>query len=207
MDRLMSQSFVRSPQQGQGGGNLPLDVFEQGDNYVVTTPLPGVKPDNVEISVLGDTLRIRAERRQSGQQGQQDQQDQTGQQARQGQQGQTGQQSHQHSPQGQQRQMGAQGGQQGQTSGDGNQQNQRWLMREQQYGFFERMVQLPTPVQADKAQAEFNDGILTITLPKAEHARERKIPVRAGSHGQEQEIPVETGGSSQKSKGSSQTTH
>jgi len=71
---------------------------------------------------------------------------------------------------------------------------QRWILREQRFGSFERMINLPTAVKADQANAEFADGILTITLPKAEHARERKIPVRA-SGGQEQEIPVETGDS------------
>lgn len=54
-----------------------------------------------------------------------------------------------------------------------------WQMREQRYGSFERSVMLPAPVSTDKAQAEFEDGILTITLPKVEEARPRTISVKA----------------------------
>ena len=54
-----------------------------------------------------------------------------------------------------------------------------WQMREQRWGAFERSVGLPAPVTADKAEAEFEDGILTITLPKAAEARSRSITVKA----------------------------
>ncbi|HLA08061.1 MAG TPA: Hsp20/alpha crystallin family protein, partial [Anaerolineales bacterium] len=43
-----------------------------------------------------------------------------------------------------------------------------WHIREQRWGSFERAVPLPTEVIADKAKAEFENGILTIILPKAE---------------------------------------
>ena len=54
-----------------------------------------------------------------------------------------------------------------------------WQMREQRWGAFERSVGLPAPVTADKAEAEFEDGILTISLPKAAEARSRSITVKA----------------------------
>jgi HSP20 family protein len=50
----------------------------------------------------------------------------------------------------------------------------RWS--ERSYGSFRRSVQLPD-VQPDKASASFKNGVLTITLPKAEHAKVRNIPV------------------------------
>jgi HSP20 family protein len=141
MDRLMSESFVRARGgEGAAGASLAVDIREEGDQFVVMAPVPGVRPDDVEITALGDTLRIRCERRESREEGGED---------------------------------------------------KRWILREQRFGSFERTVRLPTAVKADQANAEFADGILTIILPKAEHARERKIPVRAGA-GQEQEIPVET---------------
>jgi HSP20 family protein len=127
MDSLLQESVVR-PRSGAGGATavtLALDVEDRGDEFMITTPIPGMKPENVEISVLGDTLRIRAERRDERRE-----------------------------------------------EGDGK----RWLLREQHYGAFERAV------TADQANAEFTDGILTITLPKAEETRERRIPIQAAQN-------------------------
>ena len=155
MDRLLAESFV--PMRGEKGGSaaaLSVDVVEQGDNYVISAPVPGIAPDDVEITVLGDTLRIRGERRETKEQ-----------------------------------------------QGEG----QRWIMREQQFGAFERSIRLPTPVKPEAAKAEFRDGMLSITLPKTEEAKERRIPVNAGAGTSQQraeEIPVETG-----KQGGEETVH
>ena len=52
-------------------------------------------------------------------------------------------------------------------------------LREQRWGSFERTIALPTDVIADKAKAEFENGILTITLPKAEEVRPKSITIKA----------------------------
>jgi len=133
MDSLLQESIVR-PRAGSGGTTavtLALDIEERGDDFVITTPIPGMKPENVEISVLGDTLRIQAERRDELR-----------------------------------------------DEGDGK----RWLLREQHFGAFERTVTLPSAVKADQANAEFTDGVLTITLPKAEQTKERRIPIQAAQN-------------------------
>ena len=54
-----------------------------------------------------------------------------------------------------------------------------WHMREQRWGTFERAIALPTEVVADKAKAEFENGILTITLPKAEEVKPKVINIKA----------------------------
>ena len=54
-----------------------------------------------------------------------------------------------------------------------------WHIREQRWGSFQRSVALPTNVVSDKARAEFENGILTITLPKAQEVRPRMITVNA----------------------------
>ena len=54
-----------------------------------------------------------------------------------------------------------------------------WHMREQRWGSFERSVVLPTDVVADKTKAEFENGILTITLPKAEEVKPKVINIKA----------------------------
>ena len=48
---------------------------------------------------------------------------------------------------------------------------------ERLYGMFERSFRLPMSVQADKIQAEFKDGVLRLTLPKAEDAKPRQISI------------------------------
>jgi len=54
-----------------------------------------------------------------------------------------------------------------------------WHIREQRFGSFERSVILPTDVIADKAKAEFENGVLTISLPKAEEVKPKTITVKA----------------------------
>ena len=149
MNNLLEESFVR-PRQGVPAGGpagLALDVKEMPEAFVVTASVPGVGADDVDITVLGDTLRIRGERREETE--------------NQGEQG-------------------------------------RWLVRERRFGAFERTVTLPTTVKSDAATADFKDGVLTVTLPKADEAKPRSIPVRgAGAtqlSAQPQEIEVQAGG-------------
>jgi HSP20 family protein len=54
-----------------------------------------------------------------------------------------------------------------------------WHIREHRWGTFERSIALPTQVTADKAVADFENGILTITLPKAEEVKPKTISVKA----------------------------
>ncbi|MBN2386298.1 MAG: Hsp20/alpha crystallin family protein [Anaerolineales bacterium] len=58
-------------------------------------------------------------------------------------------------------------------------QDKTYHLRESRYGAFERTLRLPTEVESDKAKAEFEDGVLTITLPKAEAVRPKTITVKA----------------------------
>ncbi|HSL44830.1 MAG TPA: Hsp20/alpha crystallin family protein [Anaerolineales bacterium] len=58
-------------------------------------------------------------------------------------------------------------------------QDRAWHIREHRWGSFERSVSLPTEVTADKAVADFENGILTITLPKAEEVKPKTITVKA----------------------------
>ena len=52
-------------------------------------------------------------------------------------------------------------------------------MREQRWGAFERSIVLPTEVVADKAKADFENGVLTITLPKAEEVKPKTINIKS----------------------------
>ena len=153
MDSLLEQSFVRpSSEQGGGGFGLAIDVEDRDDAFVVEAAIPGSAPEDVEISVTGDVIRIRAERRDTREEG---------------------------DPSG------------------------RFLVREQRFGAFERVLRLPAAVDAGAAQAEFTDGVLRITLPKAQQSREQRIPVRAGSNqaDQQQDQATEIGDASQGNRG------
>ena len=135
MNNLLEESFVR-PGQGTAGpgmaSSLALDVKETPDSFVVTASVPGVPPSDIDITVLGETLRIRGSRKDEVEE-----------------------------------------------TGEGN----RWLLRERRFGAFERTVSLPTVVDSEGANADFQDGVLTITLPKAEVARPRSIPVKGATVG------------------------
>lgn len=66
MDRLFEDSVVsplswRTISGGGDGIAPPLDVHETDDHIVVTAALPGVKPDDVEITMVGQTLTLRGE--------------------------------------------------------------------------------------------------------------------------------------------------
>ena len=54
-----------------------------------------------------------------------------------------------------------------------------WHIHEQRWGSFERSVVLPNDVVSDKAKAEFENGVLTITLPKAEEVKPKVINIKA----------------------------
>ncbi len=54
-----------------------------------------------------------------------------------------------------------------------------WHLREHRWGAFERSIMLPTGVTSDKAKADFENGILTITLPKSEAVKPKTITVKA----------------------------
>jgi len=64
-----------------------------------------------------------------------------------------------------------------------------WHLTERRYGQFSRSFVLPRDVDADAIQARFDNGILTVTIPKSARARRRRIHVSADSPDQQ----VQTG--------------
>ena len=56
---------------------------------------------------------------------------------------------------------------------------QNYLVRELPSGSFTRTLRLPSVIDADQVEAKIEDGVLTLTLPKAESARPKKIAVKA----------------------------
>jgi HSP20 family protein len=132
MNALFQDSFVRpgnAPTQN-AYATLPLDVSETEHDFVIRAALPGIKPDDVEITVHGDTLTIR-----------------------------------------------------GESKADEEKKGEHWHLRERRFGTFQRSVSLATPVNSEKAQADYDLGVLTLTLPKAESAKPRQIKINGLSQG------------------------
>lgn len=129
MDRLFEESFVRP--QGRwlapvGVETLAVDMYETDDAIVVRAVVPGVKPEDLDVSVTGDTLTIK-----------------------------------------------------GETRAEEEVKEENYIRRERRYGSFCRSLLVPIPVVADKAEAEFENGVLTLTLPKAEEVKPKAIKVKA----------------------------
>ena len=66
----------------------------------------------------------------------------------------------------------------GETKQENETKEKAYHIREQRWGTFERSLVLPTEVVADKAKADFENGILTITLPKAEEVKPKTISIK-----------------------------
>ncbi len=71
----------------------------------------------------------------------------------------------------------------GETASDERGEDSRLLIRERRSGKFSRSLRFPTVVNGEAIEASFVDGVLSITLPKAEHVKPRQIPVRVSAEG------------------------
>ncbi len=67
----------------------------------------------------------------------------------------------------------------GEFNGTAEQKDVTYIIREQHSGSFERSIRLPSVVQTDKARADFENGVLTVTLPKSEAVKPRTITIKA----------------------------
>ncbi len=166
MDRLFDEGWGRpwrTFDPFSTMGSLPLDVYEEADKYVVEATLPGVRPQDVDVQVQGNTITITGHVGDTQQGSQQ---------------------------QGQPQSQG-----QGQSQQPGQpQQNRNYLMRERIGGQFSRSVTLPAEIDADRAEASFEHGVLRLTLPKTPANQPKHIqiqgvqgsqPAQIGSGGQQ----------------------
>lgn len=173
MNRMLQDSFVL-PRTGSSRGGLTqfrprMDVQETPEDYVVRLNLPGWKPNDVDVMINGNTLTVRGHESHQTTEPHQGQGTQTGQMTQGSQTGQT----HQGSQSGQTSQ-----GNQQRAQGTSSQHPQSFYhLRERDVTDFERSFTFPSDVNADKANAEFEDGVLTLTVPKAEAAKARKIQI------------------------------
>ena len=167
MDQLFEQSFVNPGAMANLPSLMaPMDVCETNNGYEVDVALPGVRSEDVELTVDQNTLTIRGRYSQQN--------------------------DHENQPQGQTQQGQPQaqsqdGGQQSQQGKTGrHRQGHNWLSREIVSGSFERTVTFPRPIDPNNIQTKFENGILTIMLPVTEASRPRKISLTGGQSQQQQ---------------------
>jgi len=133
VDNLFNLAFghfldVR-PENGHGSQSLEgwfpaVDVYEEKDSLLVKAELPGLKKEDISISLDNGNLTLSGERKQEEK-----------------------------------------------RQDAGVYHSERWV------GRFHRTVSLPFRVDAEKIKASYNEGVLTVTLPKAEDAKPKQIPI------------------------------
>jgi HSP20 family protein len=170
MDQLFEQSFVNpSLMPGVTAQMAPMDIGETPNGYEVDVALPGVRPEDIELTVDQNTLTIRGRYSRQNEREAQMQQGQA---------------------QGQQQAERHDGGQQTwQGATDGHARGYVWLLKEIPSGTFERTITFAKPVDVNRIQTKFENGILTVLLPISEESRPKRISITGGA--QPQQVPVE----------------
>ena len=118
--------FEREAAQPRVRHNLTiaLDVTEDEDVYTVVASVPGINPDDIEITMEDDVLTI-----------------------------------------------------EGEIASNDEEDTVKYHLRERRYGSFKRSIRFPLTVDADAIDADYDRGLLTLTVPKAEIVKPRRIEV------------------------------
>jgi HSP20 family protein len=105
--------------------SVSLDVAENEDGYIVKASLPGIKADDVELTLEDNVLTVK-----------------------------------------------------GETKSDETIDEAQYHVRERRYGSFSRSIRFPVLVKSDAVQAHFEDGVLTLNVPKAEEVKPKRIEIK-----------------------------
>lgn len=125
MDDLWNRFFGEVPAAIRSRWMPSVDISETDTEIQVRAELPGLDSKDIEVSVSGDILTIKGEKKEKKET-----------------------------------------------------KEESYHSRERYYGSFQRSVRLPVQVKSEEAKADFKNGILNLTLPKAESAKSRKIEIK-----------------------------
>ena len=125
IDRLFGRSLSQMnwPEGNEWG--LSLDVLEKENDFVVTATVPGVNPDDIDITVVDNVLTIK-----------------------------------------------------GEIKAEKEEENQQYHLRERRYGSFARSISLQAPINTEAINATYENGILTLNLPKEAATQPKRIQVK-----------------------------
>jgi HSP20 family protein len=76
---------------------------------------------------------------------------------------------------------------QGEMKSEEEKKDERYHLRERRWGTFARIIALPSNVDSSKVQAEYENGVFFLTLPKTEEAKPRRIQIKGGEQGKQLE--------------------
>jgi len=108
-----------------GSWSLALDVAEKDDNFLVKASLPGIDPEDLNVTLEDNVLTV-----------------------------------------------------QGEVKKDETIEEESYHIRERRFGSFSRSLRFPVPVNAAKIEAEYENGVLTLTVPKAEEVKPKRIEIK-----------------------------
>jgi HSP20 family protein len=124
--REFAPGFFVRPLHGEGlPSQIKLDVKEADGAFKVEAEIPGVKKEDIQVSIDRDVISLRAEIQQE----------------------------------------------------DKKTENGKFVHSERYYGAVSRTFQLPAEVDESRAKARYENGVLTLTLPRKEGARSRRISI------------------------------
>ena len=133
MGQLFEESMVRRSPFGvwpfgrrEDAATPAVDMYETEGEVMVKASLPGLKPEEVDITITGNALEIRGETKEETEE----------------------------------------------KRGD-------YYYKERSFGTFQRSLTLPVEIKADEAEAAFENGVLTLKMPKAEQAKAKQIKIQA----------------------------
>ena len=106
---------------------LAVDVVENKDDFIVKASVPGINPDDLDISYVDDTLTIK-----------------------------------------------------GEVKSENEVKEDQYHLRERRYGTFSRSITLPTKIKGDAIEASYQNGVISLRLPKAEEVKPKRIAIKVG---------------------------
>ena len=118
---------VQAQDSAGGRWDIAMDVVQDGDDLIVRASLPGVDPDEIQVTLEDGLLTI-----------------------------------------------------EGETGSESEEQKGDYLLRERRFGRFHRALRLPSSVDAERAQPAYANGVLTITVPKQEAKKARRLQIKTG---------------------------
>ena len=128
MRRHMLRPLYMQPRFSAGDGHVAIDVYQDADNLTVRAALPGVKPEDVDVTITDNILTIK-----------------------------------------------------GDSKSEKEVKEEDYLHREYRNGTFRRAVALPHDLNTEKAEASYDNGILTVTIPKSQESKPKSLKLNVKS--------------------------
>jgi HSP20 family protein len=127
VDRLFDNVSSDHEWPGATVWGLAVDVVENKDDFVIKASVPGINPNDLDVSYTDDTLTIK-----------------------------------------------------GEIKSDNEIKENQYHLRERRYGSFSRSISLPTKIKGDAIEASYQNGVLSLRLPKAEEVKPKRIAIKVG---------------------------